>query len=844
MAGSWTAEVIAGKPADVFTPAGNAPPRFGVLFLHAVGLETLVDRPAFTNLLAESRLACVCPHGQHSWWTDRICREFDTTQTAERYVLDAVVPYFKTRWNLAPPAIGLLGISMGGQGALRLAFRHAQTFPVVAGIASALDYHEFYYQAPTLQEMYESKEQCRQDTALMHLPPYNPPPYIYFCVDPEDTAWFRGNDRLHEKMNALGVAAHRGPGHHGRWTLVGIFQPHGGTRAAFCPGGVGQGKQAARLKVSLMITCLGDALFPDVGVATVRLLRRLGLQVEFPQAQTCCGQPQYNSGYHDDARALARHTIRAFAGSNLVVTPSGSCAAMVKLEYPELFHNDMVWHGRAEDLARRTHELSDFLVNVLGVDDVGAHFAGTATYHMACHLRGLGLTTEPLRLLGKVRGLTLVPLERFDECCGFGGSFAVRYPGISGAMVTDKASYIEKTGADLVVTTDAGCLMNIGGCIRRRGCAVQFRHLAEILVNTGPGEDPHMTDYAKHEHHDFTAAAAQALGNASLQAALTRLADTLMAGNRRGFAALKDSDALRDHAKQIKEHTLAHLDHYLEQLEASVRKLGGTVHWAATAEDARQIVVQIARNTKCRRAVKSKSMTSEEIHLNPALAKAGIEVTETDFGEYILQVAGERPSHLVAPAVHHTRESVARILSEHLGETLSDDPQSLAQTGRRVLRQKFHEADLGITGVNFAVAETGTVVLVTNEGNGRLTTTCPRVHVAIMGMEKVIPRFADLPVFLKLLARGATGQTLSVYTTILSGKRRRRTGWSGRVPPGNPRQWALEGFGLAISRKLAMYPLRRLPQCLSGLSPHWRPRLWGCLCRPDWQHPDTALRQR
>jgi L-lactate dehydrogenase complex protein LldF len=281
-----------------------------------------------------------------------------------------------------------------------------------------------------------------------------------------------------------------------------------------------------------------------------------------------------------------------------------------------------------------------------------------------------------------------------------------------------------------------------------------------------------VNQYARHEHHDFPAAAAQALANIPLQAALVRLTDTLMAGNRRGYAALADSSPLRDHAKRIKEHTLAHLDRYLEQLEAAVQKLGGSVHWALTAEDARQIIVSIARQANCRHAVKSKSMTSEEIHLNSALAKAGIEVIETDFGEFILQVAGERPSHLVAPAVHHTRESVARVLSEHLHENLPDDPQALALAGRRVLRERFYRADLGITGANFAVAETGSIVLVTNEGNGRLTTTCPRVHVVIMGMEKVIPRFRDLPVFLKLLARGATGQTLSVYTTILTGKRR------------------------------------------------------------------------
>jgi L-lactate dehydrogenase complex protein LldE len=238
------------------------------------------------------------------------------------------------------------------------------------------------------------------------------------------------------------------------------------------------------MKVSLLVTCLGDVFFPDVGLATVRLLRRLGIDVDFPQTQTCCGQPHFNSGFHEDARALARHTIRAFAGERLVVTPSGSCAAMVKLEYPELFEHDLAWHGRAEDLARRTHELSDFLVNVLQIEDVGAHFPARVTYHMACHLRGLGTFTEPERLLQRVRDLEYVPLERKDECCGFGGSFAVRMPAISGAMVQDKAAFIEKTGADTVVATDAGCLMNIAGCLRRRGSKVRALHLAQVLEKT------------------------------------------------------------------------------------------------------------------------------------------------------------------------------------------------------------------------------------------------------------------------------------------------------------------------------------------------------------------------
>src|SRR5438132_12405770 len=204
-----------------------------------------------------------------------------------------------------------------------------------------------------------------------------------------------------------------------------------------------------------------------------------------------------------------------------------------------------------------------------------------------------------------------------------------------------------------------------------------------------------MNDYARHEHHDFAGAADQALTDAPLQAALGRLTQTLLTANRRGYAALDDSDKLRDHAKRLKEHALAHLDQYVEQLESSVERAGGVVHWAATASEARQIILDIAQNADCRHAVKSKSMTSEEVHLNPALEAAGIEVTETDFGEYIIQLAGERPSHLVAPAVHHTRESIARLLSDRLGRPLPDDPRSLAMTGRAVLREQFRAADLG-----------------------------------------------------------------------------------------------------------------------------------------------------
>lgn len=230
-----------------------------------------------------------------------------------------------------------------------------------------------------------------------------------------------------------------------------------------------------------MITCLGDSIRPAAGVATVRLLRRLGIQVHFPENQTCCGQPFYNSGVLAGARDLAQHTIRTFSGERLVVTPSGSCAAMVKLEYPHLFHGDGEWYARATDLAARTFELSDFLVNRLQVTDVGARFQGKVAYHYACHLRGLGLKDEAETLIRNVAGAELLPLNSQDQCCGFGGSFSVRYPEISGAMVGEKVDCIADTGADVVVSTDTGCLMNIGGALHRRKSPIRQLHLAELL---------------------------------------------------------------------------------------------------------------------------------------------------------------------------------------------------------------------------------------------------------------------------------------------------------------------------------------------------------------------------
>lgn len=230
-----------------------------------------------------------------------------------------------------------------------------------------------------------------------------------------------------------------------------------------------------------MITCLGDCIRPEAGKAVVRILRRLGHEIDFPLAQTCCGQPMFNSGYRELAVAQAKHTIGVFAGDWPVVVPSGSCAAMVKVEYPHLLEGDPAWHARALALAERTFEFSDFLVNRLKVVDVGARFAGKVAFHFACHLRMLAHTTEVETLVKHVQGATYVPIARQDQCCGFGGSFAVRYPQISGRLVDDKMQCILASEADCLVSTDAGCLMNIGGRMHRTEKTTELLHIAELL---------------------------------------------------------------------------------------------------------------------------------------------------------------------------------------------------------------------------------------------------------------------------------------------------------------------------------------------------------------------------
>ncbi|SFB43697.1 L-lactate dehydrogenase complex protein LldE [Cohnella sp. OV330] len=236
------------------------------------------------------------------------------------------------------------------------------------------------------------------------------------------------------------------------------------------------------MKVSLFITCLGDAIYPRVGEAMVRVLAQHGVSLEFPRLQTCCGQPAFNSGYWQEARASAKTILDAFEDSDFVISPSGSCTGMIH-HYPKLFESDPIQLARAERLRDKSYEFTQFLVNVLGVTDVGASFPHKVTYHPSCHgTRLLGVKDEPMALMSNVRGLEFVPLPFAEDCCGFGGTFAVKMADISGAMVSEKVDHVKETEAEVLVGLDMACLMNIAGNLRFRGEQVRVMHLAEVLA--------------------------------------------------------------------------------------------------------------------------------------------------------------------------------------------------------------------------------------------------------------------------------------------------------------------------------------------------------------------------
>ena len=271
---------------------------------------------------------------------------------------------------------------------------------------------------------------------------------------------------------------------------------------------------------------------------------------------------------------------------------------------------------------------------------------------------------------------------------------------------------------------------------------------------------------------DFKNSSKKALDNPGLQKALGNLRDGFPVKRANAVQRMPEFEQLRNEGRDLKNHVIANLDFYLEEFETNVTKNGGNVHWAYDAEDARKAILNICQKADAKTVTKGKSMVSEEINLNEYLETNGVQPIETDLGEYILQLRNDHPSHIIAPAIHLNLDDVSNIFSEKHGTPHTSDPAALMQEAREVLRDKFVAADVGITGANFCVAETGSTIIVTNEGNGDLTQTLPRVHIVITTIDKVVPTLEDMSLFLRLLARSATGQEFTVYNTLSTGPRR------------------------------------------------------------------------
>ncbi|MGL4609335.1 MAG: LutB/LldF family L-lactate oxidation iron-sulfur protein [Trueperaceae bacterium] len=306
---------------------------------------------------------------------------------------------------------------------------------------------------------------------------------------------------------------------------------------------------------------------------------------------------------------------------------------------------------------------------------------------------------------------------------------------------------------------------------------------------------------------EFKDNAKEALKDTQLQTALQRATKSFTGRRKKAVESLANFEDLREYCGAVKAHTLSYLDYYLGELTEQVEKRGGHVHFAHDGEEANKIIVELAKAKNVKTAVKAKSMVSEEVHLNEALEQNDIIPIETDLGEYILQIDDDVPSHIIAPVLHRTREYITKLFHEKLGTSMDATPSQLTKVARQVLREGFLKADMGISGVNFAVAETGTIALVENEGNIRFTTSLPRIHVAVMGLEKVIPRLKDLPAFLAILPRSATGQKASSYVSVITGPKREED-------PDGPEEFHLVIVDNGRSSVLADPKLREALRCI------------------------------
>ncbi len=451
----------------------------------------------------------------------------------------------------------------------------------------------------------------------------------------------------------------------------------------------------------------------------------------------------------------------------------------------------------------------------------------------------MGVKAQPRALLAKMPGIQLSEMAECETCCGFGGTFSIKFGEISARLADNKCQNIANSGVDAVVLGDLGCMLNIEGRLRRRGDTTTQG--AARRRSAGRRGGVAMQVASMH----FKANAHVKLNDAGLQRNLKKIKTKFVEKRRQSLFELDDFEGTRDAARAIRQRALDNLDTWLEIFERNATARGATVLFAETPAEVNALLLEIAAKHAVKKIIKSKSMVSEESALDHAIEAAGLTVVETDLGEYILQINDyEPPSHLIGPALHKSKEEVAELFHRKHGTPLKAGIDELCLEARGVLRGHYLTADMGISGGNFFVAETGSVVLVTNEGNATLTTTLPKVHVAISGIEKIVPTLEDVATLMRLLPRSATGQSISNYVDVLTGPK-----GDGEFHGAEHMYFIIVDSGRSAvlgqrrERGAALHPLRRVHEPLPGLPEHRRPFLRLGLSGSDRLDPDADVRR-
>jgi len=536
------------------------------------------------------------------------------------------------------------------------------------------------------------------------------------------------------------------------------------------------------VRIALFIPCFVEHLQPEVGLATLAVLRALGHEPFVPPHQTCCGQPAWNMGARAGAVTAARHLLRVMReggalDADAIVCPSASCTAMVRCHFGELGlpAADAALLG---ELVPRLHEFSEFVArahpNAASLAQSTAEPLRVAV-HRSCHsLRVLGLTDEPERLLAGLPAIELAPLEHPEECCGFGGVFSAKLPEASTSMADDKLADAVRAGAQVLTSVDSSCLMALEARARRTGVALRFAHVASMMAHAmgltalPSGGATHATPAcSKPRPGTLRHRMAEAVADSGQRARLDRSVGHALRIRAERVAERPDWEDLRERAAAMRRYSLGRLGDLLEEFESAAEAQGARVHYASTASDARSLLLRLV-GAPGPALVKSKSMVTEEIGFRAALEGAGIPFLETDLGEYIVQLSHTTPSHIVAPVIHLSAEDIAEVFRRELGMDLpaGADPKTISLAAREHLRPYFVNARLGMVGANFLAAREGAVVTCTNEGNAGLGSTIPKRLIAVSGIDKLNPSLPDLAAPLQLLGSSSTGQRLTCYTHV------------------------------------------------------------------------------